>query len=161
MSDNRPTGRDGDALARWTDAALRQLPSPMAPEGFASGVMARVRGGAALAVARPRSSWRDWPGGMRWGFALGMAGLAGWMAWGLDAGRGGALEGFGPEGIAGGVRLAGGLVQAVLTVGGLMGEFLGRLPGPWMAALFVMLGALWASVAGLGTVLWRCSREQA
>lgn len=95
-------------------------------------------------------------GGLRWGWR---GSRGGWR--GGSTGRGGALEGFGPEGIAGGVRLAVGLVQAVLTVGGLMGEFLGRLPGPWMAALFVMLGALWASVAGLGTVLWRFSREQA
>ena len=159
MSHEKPTSRDHNALARWTDSALRQWPAPGAPEGFAAGVMARVRDAGTTPWFR--RAWRDWPRGARWGFAWGMAGMAGLLAWAPWTGPHGALDGLGSEGLAGAVRFAGGIFRAGAKVVELGNGWLGRLPGPWMAALLGMLGALWVSVAGLGSVLWRFSREQA
>ena len=92
---------------------------------------------------------------------MGMAGIAGGVSWGVEAWTRGILHGGGREGIAGAVRFAGEVVYAACKVGAVWGALMERIPGTMAAAVFVMLAALWVSVAGLGTVIWRFSREQA
>lgn len=137
-------------MARWTEEALRQLPTQKAPGSLAP----RVRAAIARLGAVPwyRQPWLNWP--IQWRMlsaACVVLGIASVAVWGLPV-TPAAPE---PSAVVPGLQPAATLWGALTTLASaLFGAVLHS--GTWTAALVLGgLTTLWFLSLGLGTACWR------
>lgn len=152
-----PEHEPHDPLAAWADRALRQIPSPRAPQTLAPRILEAVRRRA----ARPwyRRSWSEWPPpGQFLGLCLLLAVVAG-VAWlSHVAPESAALGGFRNEAAA---RL--GWVAAISDVFSVLGRagllLIRQVETPYLMGLVAVGVAAWMSCLGLGTAVWRLAHS--
>lgn len=144
-----------EALARWADGVLQQLPLRPAPTALAARIRAAVE--RAAMVPWHRRPWLHWPLGLQiLSGVCGAAALA--LLWslllpGADAATASAVE-----------RAAGHLeflapLKALLTLVGVLWNaalVVLRELNPWViAGGFGLLALLWSTTLGIGTACWR------
>lgn len=153
-----PTRRAEDRDARDLDRMLRDLPLVAAPEGLRLRVMQSIER-RAVGVWWQRAYW-DWPPVVRW-LAVVLGVVLGCVAIWLGAGVLGALASRGVEVVAEFLGPVVGLVRSVLAV--LMRAVTtcaGRVSPTAWAIGGVMLGGVYASSLGVGTMFWRIANSR-
>lgn len=153
-----PMDHNSEALDRWADSALHQLPAPQAPSSLRNDVLAAIQSRTQLRwYQRP---WTQWPSFHRWfsaiAFVLLLIGLFGGV---LPLLRTSASSLPMAEKAHLAFDSMAALQSALDRVAPYCRQLVGQFLAPhWFLAAFALLSA-WLSTLGLGAACWRVAKQ--